>query len=232
MKQISDDPNEMDIHSPFDKVRFLIQYIGQRNQQSLNIGLVGFFIIFTIRLFKKHAAKQNGRLYKYAVFIPEIMLVVAGSTILCQHYRWDLGGLPVIGKVRNEGDFKFYNPLSLSNLHLIKKLCASGFMCAMLGFFESTTASKSLGSMYDLPISSNRELVALGSINIFGSVFGALPAFGGTADQKLTPSLRKQLCWEESWVSAPCSPSTFCSNIYTLSHSVCLVWWQRLLVSC
>ena len=88
MKQISDDPNEMDIHSPFDKVRFLIQYIGQRNQQSLNIGLVGFFIIFTIRLFKKHAAKQNGRLYKYAVFIPEIMLVVAGSTILCQHYRW------------------------------------------------------------------------------------------------------------------------------------------------
>ena len=63
-------------------------------------------------------------------------------------------------------------------------------MCAMLGFFESTTASKSLGSMYDLPISSNRELVALGSINIFGSVFGALPAFGGTADQKLTPSLR------------------------------------------
>ena len=42
MKQISDDPNEMDIHSPFDKVRFLIQYIGQRNQQSLNIGLVGF----------------------------------------------------------------------------------------------------------------------------------------------------------------------------------------------
>lgn len=185
MKQISDDPNEMDIHSPFDKVRFLVQYIGQRNQQSLNIGLVGFFIIFAVRLFKKYAAKQHGRLYKYAVFIPEIMLVVAGSTILCQHYRWDLGGLPVIGKVRNKGDFKFYNPVSLSNLHLIKDLCASGFMCAMLGFFESTTASKSLGSMYDLPISSNRELVALGSINIFGSIFGALPAFGGYGRSKV-----------------------------------------------
>ncbi|KAL6450828.1 hypothetical protein SBY92_001074 [Candida maltosa Xu316] len=178
MKKISDDPNEMDIHSPFDKVRFIIQFIGQYNSLSLKIGLVGFTIIIAIRIFKK-------RFYKYAVFIPEILLVVSGSTILCYHYRWDLQGIPVIGKVRNDGEFKLYNPVALKNWHLIKKLSASGFMCAMLGFFESTTASKSLGSRYDLPISSNRELVALGSINIIGAVFGALPAFGGYGRSKV-----------------------------------------------
>lgn len=88
-------------------------------------------------------------------------------------------------KVKKNDGFKLYNPISFSQLHLIKTFATSGFMCAMLGFFESTTASKSLGSRYDLPISSNRELVALGSINIIGSIFGALPAFGGYGRSKV-----------------------------------------------
>lgn len=51
--------------------------------------------------------------------------------------------------------------------------------------FESTTASKSLGTRFDLPISTNRELVALGSLNVIGSIFGALPAFGGYGRSKI-----------------------------------------------
>ncbi|KAK6874439.1 putative sulfate transporter [Candida tropicalis] len=185
MKRISDDPNEMDIHSPFDKVRFLAHYIGEYNSLSTKMGLTGFAIIMAVRLFKKYSARRKGFFNRYAVLIPEILLVVAGSTILCQYYRWDLQGISVIGKVKNNGEFKLYNPISFSSWHLVKKLCTSGLMCAMLGFFESTTASKSLGSSYDLPISSNRELVALGSINIIGSIFGALPAFGGYGRSKV-----------------------------------------------
>ncbi|CAI5757495.1 unnamed protein product [Candida verbasci] len=179
MKEISDDPSQMDIHSPFDKLRFLLSYFTQYDTLTLRISLVGFLIIMGIRIFKKMSKKS------YAVFIPEILLVVAGSTILCEYYRWDLEGIEIIGKIKNHNEFKLYNPISLNSWHLIKKLSSSGLLCAMLGFFESTTASKSLGSRYDLPISSNRELIALGSINIIGSLFGALPAFGGYGRSKV-----------------------------------------------
>ncbi|KAI5961435.1 uncharacterized protein KGF55_004058 [Candida pseudojiufengensis] len=174
LKQISDDPNQMDIHSPFDKVVFLIMNFGEFDSLSLKIGLVGFIVIMTSKILKKK--------YSRLILLPEIMIVVVVATILCQIYRWDLKGLAVIGKVKNSNVLTLYNPFAWK---LIKKLGTSGFLCAMLGFFESTTASKSLGSSFDLPISSNRELVALGSLNIFGSFFGALPAFGGYGRSKI-----------------------------------------------
>lgn len=182
MKEITRNPEEMDIHSPFDKVRFLWFNYKHYNPLSLKISLIGFAIIMAIRIFKKYAAKRPGKYSPKIVFIPEILLIVGCSTILCSYYRWDLLGINIIGNVKHDGELKLYNPLKLS---LLKKFTTSGFLCAMLGFFESTTASKSLGSRYDLPISSNRELVALGSLNIFCSMFGALPAFGGYGRSKV-----------------------------------------------
>ncbi|KAI3404534.2 hypothetical protein KGF56_002633 [Candida oxycetoniae] len=177
MKKISDDPSEMDIHSPFDKMVFLVKNINQYNHLSLKIGAVGFAIIMVTRFLKKRSRNKT------LVFIPEILLVVGGATILCQYYQWDLQGIDVIGKIKDSGNFTMYNPIG--SWKLVKKFGTSGFLCAVLGFFESTTASKSLGSSFDLPISSNRELVALGSINIIGSIFGALPAFGGYGRSKI-----------------------------------------------
>lgn len=55
------------------------------------------------------------------------------------------------------------NPLTRPRRKLIPDLFSASLIVAMLGFFESTTASKSLGTTYNLTVSSNRELVALGS---------------------------------------------------------------------
>lgn len=184
-KEISEDPNQMDIHSPFDKVRFLIQNYDKFTYLSFKISVIGFVIIMGVRIFKKHAAKRNNPWLQRAVYIPEILAVVAVSTILCGIQRWDLEGIKIIGDVHNDDPVKLYNPIAPKMWPLIKSLGTSGFLCAMLGFFESTTASKSLGSTYDLPISSNRELVALGFINIIASMFGALPAFGGYGRSKI-----------------------------------------------
>lgn len=177
MKEISDDPSQMDIHSPFDKVMFLIKNASQFDPLSAKIGAVGFLIIMLCRIVKKRTKKS------IVVLFPEIMIVVSGATILCQYFRWDLDGVDIIGKVKDKSSLTLYNPLSLWKL--IKQLGTSGFLCAMLGFFESTTASKSLGTRFDLPISTNRELVALGSLNVIGSIFGALPAFGGYGRSKI-----------------------------------------------
>lgn len=177
MKDISSDPSQMDIHSPFDKVVFLIKHASHFDPLSAKIGAIGFLIIITCRILKKRTKNS------LVVLFPEIMIVVSGATILCQFFRWDLDGVDIIGKVKDNRSLTIYNPLGLWKL--IKQLGTSGFLCAMLGFFESTTASKSLGTMFDLPISTNRELVALGSLNFVGAIFGALPAFGGYGRSKI-----------------------------------------------
>lgn len=100
---------------------------------------------------------------------------------------------------------KLKNPLTHSRRKLMPDLFSASLIVAMLGFFESTTASKSLGTTYNLTVSSNRELVALGCINMFISLFGALPSFGGYGRIPKQRSFRmhKALCQESLWVLSP-----------------------------
>lgn len=68
---------------------------------------------------------------------------------------------------------------------------STSFLIALLGFFESSVAAKSLGgggqgeTIQGMPLSANRELVALGVANIVGGCFMALPAFGGYGRSKV-----------------------------------------------
>ena len=88
---------------------------------------------------------------------------------------------------------------------------STGFLIALLGFFESSVAAKSLGAnsgggqvdkrktdpdeqaeepdgIQGMTVSANRELVALGCANILGGIFMALPAFGGYGRSKVNAS--------------------------------------------
>jgi len=72
----------------------------------------------------------------------------------------------------------------------------TSFLIALLGFFESSVAAKSLGGgegrhgegIQGMSLSANRELVALGVANIVGGCFMALPAFGGYGRSKVNKS--------------------------------------------
>lgn len=186
MEDVINDKDDMDIHSPFDKVRFLWHHFGESHALTMKVSIIGFLVVMSIRVFKARASKLPSPRWRLAIFIPEILIVVLASTLLCYHYRWNRSGLEIVGSLEDvSGGIQFYNPFTSRIWTLIRRLSSSGFTCAMLGFFESTTASKSLGSRYDLPISSNRELVALGAINVAGSFLGALPAFGGYGRSKI-----------------------------------------------
>lgn len=187
LDEITKNPEEQDIHSPFDKLKFLLTNYEHLHWLTFKVSLIGFLIIMSVRLFKSYAQKhqKSHKLYEKAIYIPEILIVVLISTYLCQIKDWENQGILVIGHIKTSDSFHVYNPFSPKIWPLIKSLSTSGFVCAMLGFFESTTALKSLGSTYNLPISSNRELVALGFINIVGSMFGSLPAFGGYGRSKI-----------------------------------------------
>lgn len=70
---------------------------------------------------------------------------------------------------------------------------STSFLIALLGFFESSVAAKSLGEgradgIRGMNLSANRELVALGVANLVGGCFMALPAFGGYGRSKVNAS--------------------------------------------
>lgn len=186
LKSIADDPSDMDFHSPFDKLRFLFEEYSKYDPLTLKISTVAFLFLIVVSVGKKAVTKAPFKHLEKLIFIPEILIMVIVTSWLCYVSSWNEKNIAVIGKIKGDTDsFTMFNPFAATSFKLTKKLMTSSFLCAMLGFFESTTALKSLGSRYNLPISSNRELVALGSINIIGSIFGALPAFGGYGRSKV-----------------------------------------------
>lgn len=186
LDKVTNDPEDMDIHSPVDKFRFLIHNYKRYDPLTFKISLSAIIMIFAIRFLKKRLQRTGLRYSSKFIYVPEILIVFLTYISLCAKYKWNEQGVAIIGTVRNNDSSPlFRNPVSSTNWQYIKPLSTSGFLCAMLGFFESTTALKSLGSEYDLPISPNRELIALGSMNILGSLVGALPAFGGYGRSKI-----------------------------------------------
>lgn len=186
LQDVINDKNDIDIHSPFDKLRFLYEHWNEYHALTLKVSLGAFLTIILVRNLKHRAVASKNRIMRQAIYFPEILVVVTVTTVLCYTLNWHEQGLAIVGAVKDDTDKAIlFNPFSTTHLHLMKRLVSSGLVCAMLGFFESTTALKSLGSRYDLPISSNRELVALGAINIACSVFGALPSFGGYGRSKI-----------------------------------------------
>ncbi|MGO2927687.1 MAG: YitT family protein [Leuconostoc citreum] len=94
----------------------------------------------------------------------------------------------MIGEVSLD-NLKLKNPFSSVNRAHWGELFPIAFACAILGFFETSTAGKSLSSTLETPVSSNRELVSLGVVGSAVSLFGALPAFGGYSRSKLNAVL-------------------------------------------
>lgn len=170
-------------HSPFEKVLFIMKY-GPENyhKPTAILSLVAFVILMSLRIFKK----RYGKKFKWLVLLPDILVVVALSIFVS--YKMHLKsryGIEIINDIPKDSMKHLKNPFSNANVATFKDLFSTGFMVAMLGFFESATASKSLGTSYNLAISSNRELIALGSMNVVGSMFAILPAFGGYGRSKI-----------------------------------------------
>lgn len=129
-------------------------------------------------------------------YIPDRFLVVVLSAILTWQLRWDKYGLEVLGEIQSASGnpFPVDWPFRVSNLKYIRESMGTAFLIALLGFFESSVAAKSLagqdrtGGIQGIELSANRELVALGVANLVGSCFGAIPSFGGYGRSKVNVS--------------------------------------------
>jgi MFS superfamily sulfate permease-like transporter len=131
-------------------------------------------------------------------YIPDRFVIVVLSAILTWALRWDEYGLEVLGEVKSAtgSPFTFQFPIIPSSMKHVREAMGTSFIIALLGFFESSVAAKSLGDgdsrtgdgIKGLAHSANRELIALGTANMLGGCFMALPAFGGYGRSKVNAS--------------------------------------------
>ncbi|KAL6702464.1 hypothetical protein ACN47E_001834 [Coniothyrium glycines] len=177
--------------SCLDKAVFLCRNIGKAHGLTCAMSFTAFAIIMFFREFKKRLQPR----YPSVAYIPDRFVVVVLSAILTYTYRLDLKGLAVLGDVNSGGRiFSVHFPFETSHLKYTSDAINTSLIIAMLGFFESSVAAKSLGSGdqtkdgVQMPLSANRELIALGTANIAGGFFMALPAFGGYGRSKVNAS--------------------------------------------
>lgn len=136
---------------------------------------------------RRETKSRLSKRFPSIVFIPDRFLIVVVSAILCYQLRWDKLGVEILGTVKaaNGGLFTFRWPFQPSQM---TQGMSTSFLIALLGFFESSVAAKSLGgsdAMQGIQLSANRELIALGAANLVGASFMSLPAFGGYGRSKV-----------------------------------------------
>lgn len=136
--------------------------------------------------------------YPSLAYFPDRFIVVLLAAIFSWRFRWDLHGIKILGKVESSTGslFSFHWPLQAPLFEHLRQAMGTSFLIAMLGFFESSVAAKSLPGgdsksgegLQGMTFSANRELIALGAANLVGGCFMALPAFGGYGRSKLNVS--------------------------------------------
>ncbi|KAM3509177.1 hypothetical protein MY11210_006432 [Beauveria gryllotalpidicola] len=171
--------------SSVEKIAFIVEHWEMVHRATFTVAGVSFLVIMFFREMKRRL--EPG--YPSVVFVPDRFIVVVASAILCWYYEWDKSGVEILGAVKSATGnlFAFRWPFKLSHMRHIRSAMSTSFLIALLGFFESSVAAKSLGnsSIPGMELSANREMIALGVANVVGSCFMSLPAFGGYGRSKV-----------------------------------------------
>ncbi|KAH7241150.1 sulfate transporter family-domain-containing protein [Fusarium redolens] len=175
--------------SPVEKIRFIINNIHEAHGLTFAIAGISFLVIMICRELKNRLQPR----YPGVAYIPDRFVVVVVSAILCWRLDWENQGVEILGTVKaaNGQLLAFQWPFKLEHMPHIRSAMATSFLIALLGFFESSVAAKSLGSsetIQGIQLSANREMIALGIANMVGGCFMSLPAFGGYGRSKVNKS--------------------------------------------
>lgn len=175
--------------SSFEKIIFLIENGSRAHGLTCAVSFGSFFVIMVCREIKRRLQPK----YSKVAYIPDRFLIVVFTTIMSRKLHWAEKGVAILGDVNSGRIFKTTNPFDFSNIKHLESALSTSFVIALLGFFESSVAAKSLGAspeggIQNVSLSPNRELVALGVANVVGGIFMAIPAFGGYGRSKVNAS--------------------------------------------
>lgn len=192
--------------SSLDKILFLFRHGHEAHKLTCAVSFSTIAIVLVLRALKR---RLEPRMH-WIAYIPDRFVVVVLSAVFAWRFGWESQGLKILGDIRSGGrPFKVHFPFDEGNFRHVEDAFSTAFIIALLGFFESSVAAKSLGAgsgttktvtndkgqeveecdgIKDMPLSANRELVALGVANLLGGLFMALPGFGGYGRSKVNAS--------------------------------------------
>jgi high affinity sulfate transporter 1 len=174
--------NKMNPESTLDKIIFLLEFSWSDYHKPTMLVSFGALLVLIFMRFSKGYFRQTWWIER----LPEVLLVVVLSTIISGYLRWDEEGVEILGRIPiNTGGHFFSFPLKQS-ISFIRGTTSTAILITIMGFLDSTVAAKQNADRFGYSISPNRELVALGAANLFGSfVPGTLPAFGSIVRSKI-----------------------------------------------
>jgi MFS superfamily sulfate permease-like transporter len=170
-----------------ERLGFLFTHMKNSHLLTTIISICVLTFLFAVPLLKRYILKKEYRFAKVLCQIPEVLLVVIGSVVVCSLGQFNKSGVEILGKV-GEGGSDFHLPLPFPTTPYlpsgadIKTVLINAAMITIIGFVESIAAAKSFARRHNYFVSANRELVAIGIGNIIGSFFQAYPAFGSVSD--------------------------------------------------
>lgn len=200
--------------SPLDALLFISEHRHQIHKLTAAISFGAVAVILFLRELKRRL--QPLPKLSWVVYVPDRFIIVVLSAVFAWRYDWQGRGVDILGDIRPPAGVKLFEPhwpFAADNFEHVSDAFETAFIVALLGFFESCVAAKSLGNgnvkteivkrerkdgtveeveesdgIRGINVSSNRELVALGVANIVGGAFMALPAFGGYGRSKINAS--------------------------------------------
>ncbi|EPS63999.1 hypothetical protein M569_10782, partial [Genlisea aurea] len=132
------------------------------NWQTIVIGAT--FLVFL--LVAKYAGKKKRKLFWVPAIAPLVSVILA--TLFVYITRADKSGVQIVKHIE-----RGINPSSLKEIHFTGRYLWKGFriglVAGMVALTEAVAIGRTFASMKDYQIDGNREMIALGTMNIAGS---------------------------------------------------------------
>ncbi|KAK7246773.1 hypothetical protein RIF29_41643 [Crotalaria pallida] len=141
------------------------------NWQTIVIGLS--FLAFL--LVTKYIAKKNKKLFWVAAISPMISVIV--STFCVYITRADKHGVNIVKHIKQG-----VNPASASEIYFSGKYLGAGarigVVAGMVALTEAVAIGRTFAAMKDYSLDGNKEMVAMGTMNVIGSLTSCYVATG------------------------------------------------------
>ncbi|XP_019174950.1 PREDICTED: sulfate transporter 1.2-like [Ipomoea nil] len=141
------------------------------NWQTIVIG--ASFLVFL--LLAKYIGKKNKRLFWVPAIAPLISVVL--STLFVYITHADKKGVAIVNHIK-----KGINPSSVNQIYFtgeyVLKGVKIGLVAGMIGLTEAVAIGRTFASMRGYQVDGNKEMVALGAMNIVGSMTSCYVATG------------------------------------------------------
>ncbi|XP_004485559.1 high affinity sulfate transporter 2-like [Cicer arietinum] len=141
------------------------------NWETIVIGVA--FLAFLLTT--KYIAKKNKKLFWVAAISPIISVIL--STFCVFITRADKKGVAIVKNIK-----KGVNPSSVSEIYFSGKYLSAGIrigvVSGMVALTEAVAIGRTFAAMKDYSLDGNREMVALGTMNLIGSMTSCYVATG------------------------------------------------------